>query len=342
MYLDYIFLLTDFYKNDYIPDTFESGTFIIPLHPQLWEDKTYYIQKLDATYFTFCFGCFEDLADWENLHLSSIRDAASLFFFLPNYIKKAGTYLLTSDRVTRKGREQMEEIEKLLQTQGITPLSKDYISKEDQVYTFNKYCYYNNDFIAAFEKELSDIDFSLLFKTMVAEKGAYKQIVLPVKDEADFERKKSIIATFDQWLLSNEKAYIDLLSMFKNVNDDHLKMEIDNKKLRFRIDNYNDYLKLLRELAILHVNEYQRIHHEQQVMMKQYGISMPANSSGHPPMIYSSDEALQKELEYLRSNREDILRWYEKEYEVLPLWYKRFGHIVKVMMGKRSLKSLYK
>jgi len=36
------------------------------------------------------------------------------------------------------------------------------------------------------------------------------------------------------------------------------------------------------------------------------------------------------------------LQWYEDQYEVLPLWYKRFGHIIKVFMGKRSFKSLFK
>jgi hypothetical protein len=36
-----------------------------------------------------------------------------------------------------------------------------------------------------------------------------------------------------------------------------------------------------------------------------------------------------------------LFEFYHREYEVLPLWYKRFGHVVKVFMGKRSLKSLF-
>lgn len=39
---------------------------------------------------------------------------------------------------------------------------------------------------------------------------------------------------------------------------------------------------------------------------------------------------------------ENILRFYHKEYEQLPLWYKRFGHILKILTGKRKLSSLYK
>ncbi len=37
----------------------------------------------------------------------------------------------------------------------------------------------------------------------------------------------------------------------------------------------------------------------------------------------------------------DLHNWYKNEYEILPLWYKRFGHIIKVIMGKRSFKSLF-
>lgn len=44
----------------------------------------------------------------------------------------------------------------------------------------------------------------------------------------------------------------------------------------------------------------------------------------------------------LTKEKEEIIVWYQKEYEVLPLWYKRLGHIVKVLYGKRSLKSVLK
>lgn len=35
-----------------------------------------------------------------------------------------------------------------------------------------------------------------------------------------------------------------------------------------------------------------------------------------------------------------LYNWYQDQYEVLPLWYKRVGHLVKVITGKRSFKSL--
>ncbi|WP_156180379.1 hypothetical protein [Rufibacter radiotolerans] len=45
------------------------------------------------------------------------------------------------------------------------------------------------------------------------------------------------------------------------------------------------------------------------------------------------ENAQHKETEY-------ILNFYTQEYEVLPLWYKRMGHIIKAVMGKRTWKSL--
>ena len=36
-----------------------------------------------------------------------------------------------------------------------------------------------------------------------------------------------------------------------------------------------------------------------------------------------------------------LKKYYHQEYEILPLWYKRFGHIIKVVMGKRTFRSLF-
>jgi hypothetical protein len=51
----------------------------------------------------------------------------------------------------------------------------------------------------------------------------------------------------------------------------------------------------------------------------------------------------EKYLDTIRRSDETvkILDFYHAEYEVLPLWYKRFGHVIKVLTGKRTLKSLF-
>jgi hypothetical protein len=42
-----------------------------------------------------------------------------------------------------------------------------------------------------------------------------------------------------------------------------------------------------------------------------------------------------------KDDYENLFKWYHNEYEILPLWYKRFGHILKVFMGRRSFRSLF-
>jgi hypothetical protein len=52
----------------------------------------------------------------------------------------------------------------------------------------------------------------------------------------------------------------------------------------------------------------------------------------------------QQYVEILRSDHatKEIQDYYTNEYEILPLWYKRFGHVLKVLTGKRTFRSLYR
>jgi hypothetical protein len=46
-------------------------------------------------------------------------------------------------------------------------------------------------------------------------------------------------------------------------------------------------------------------------------------------------------LAVLRNEKEmeKIIEFYHSEYEALPLWYKRFGHMIKLLTGKRKVRS---
>jgi hypothetical protein len=48
-------------------------------------------------------------------------------------------------------------------------------------------------------------------------------------------------------------------------------------------------------------------------------------------------------MQVLRSASQatQLQHYYNNEYEVLPSWYKQFGHLLKVVMGRRSLRSLF-
>jgi hypothetical protein len=55
--------------------------------------------------------------------------------------------------------------------------------------------------------------------------------------------------------------------------------------------------------------------------------------------LYKSFLSLSKEVQ--KKEYYGVRDWYRNEYEILPLWYKRFGHIIKVITGKRSFRSLF-
>jgi hypothetical protein len=43
------------------------------------------------------------------------------------------------------------------------------------------------------------------------------------------------------------------------------------------------------------------------------------------------------EVALRQKETEHILNFYHREYEVLPLWFKRLGHLIKIIQGKRKL-----
>src|SRR4051812_22837390 len=168
MYFNYSFLLSNFYNNDFIPDLLESDSIIVPVTKLTLEERARLFQKLYNTSTTFCFGFFQAHQEWGNAEQSYVRDALSLFFFLPNYAKRAGAYLLLSDFDAQSDKNVMNELEQLLETQGIAPLSKNYTVKNDDITKYNQYYYYSTDLIEAFDNGLPSIDFSVLFEKLVA------------------------------------------------------------------------------------------------------------------------------------------------------------------------------
>lgn len=63
-------------------------------------------------------------------------------------------------------------------------------------------------------------------------------------------------------------------------------------------------------------------------------------------LIYTETElGYQKQHnDILRSGHstKELQDYYNSEYEVLPKWYKRLGHIIKVITGKRTFRSLFR
>jgi len=55
----------------------------------------------------------------------------------------------------------------------------------------------------------------------------------------------------------------------------------------------------------------------------------------------SAEKDTQLYLSMQKKQTADNVEWYHHEYEVLPTWYKRLGHIIKVLTGRRTFRSLF-
>lgn len=49
-----------------------------------------------------------------------------------------------------------------------------------------------------------------------------------------------------------------------------------------------------------------------------------------------SNNMFEHQLDYEANRADEIQEWYNKEYEVLPTWFKRFGHVIKYLSGNRK------
>ena len=60
----------------------------------------------------------------------------------------------------------------------------------------------------------------------------------------------------------------------------------------------------------------------------------------HESWIHFFSEKLTVPFNLFYNTVEDSI--YNSENEILPGWYKRFGHILKVLTGKRTFRSLFR
>jgi hypothetical protein len=165
------------------------------------------------------------------------------------------------------------------------------------------------------------------------EKINYKTIVQPsTKDIEDNEF----------YLINNleiiEDAYYNFLRTSMNSNKqiiisndsykediDHIITKLENAENRLQINDPAIYnlLELNKKTGQSIESLNDRIRYYQEALeVKKSGASTAYDSDYRKKII-------------------DIVEFYHYEYEILPSWFKKFGHIIKVLIGKRSFRSLF-
>ena len=110
---------------------------------------------------------------------------------------------------------------------------------------------------------------------------------------------------------------------------DHVAIEVD--KLHSLITNANDTIKINNSFLYEVVLKLQilAIENSNLKLKNQSFVNELENYKTHIEVLKSVHEATELQL------------YYDNEYEILPIWYKRLGHILKFLMGKRNFKSLF-
>ena len=87
------------------------------------------------------------------------------------------------------------------------------------------------------------------------------------------------------------------------------------------------------ELYNTEVYKYANLFYNKQKMFERYKKELEA--------MVSVEKDTRVYLNMQKKQTADNVEWYYNEYEILPTWYKRFGHVIKVLMGKRTFRSLF-
>ena len=187
-------------------------------------------------------------------------------------------------------------------------------------------------FLKQFGFELKKQDFEFLF------------VDLSQKDRAKghlpffyFDRRKPD-ADFSEWYLRTLQDMGSALYLFYPYESPESALEISDQRIRIEssLKSENPLLHKLIASGIEFSRKKQEL--ESVISVLKADIASKTEYLDFLTGKNASGE-LGSTTEMVASMK--IKKFYHQEYEVLPLWYKRVGHIIKVLTRKRTLRSLY-
>lgn len=225
---------------------------------------------------------------------------------------------------------------------------KSYLEDLVLLLSHKDYLKYNNFFVIPVFQELEKNGKQVLdeIKHGLVEQG-FNNIIFPDLRLPDEGAGKQIAYTlynndlqeslFFQWYKANLMKGDSVMNMFTLYSDQLLEKLIDARK--------NAERRLQAEEPELR-KAISRIYSANQRLNKELAankILIDKLDSKNTYLAYLLGMFKDEDGADIELNRVmQIRKFYHHEYEVLPVWYKRFGHIIKVLMGKRKFRSLFK
>lgn len=352
MLFDYTYLLKDF-DADFFNDNknLQISEFIIPINDKIIGRKPELFQILFNSKNRFCFYISLELSQRSNKFIKEeIIQNLIRFLFLPNYMRVNGEYVFFIEKIGEENTSLdllKTEFYRDLKKQGINDIIFETLQSglafqnPSNVKSISLIHSELNNYLNNGNKEES---FETFTKKFVFPRNFQKRWIVPVADPDDFQHKIKLIEKFENWIGLTNPFNVQLIEMYKLTNRDSTTLASENKILKFKLENSAYSLKLIREESYRFIKEISSLRIEIDRLAGQ--INNPATYFPTQASHSLDNEELIMQLrtqinaEQKRAN--EILAWYRKEYDVLPMWYKKFGHIIKVFTGKRTFRSLFK
>lgn len=352
-----------FYRNfsfaDYNWAADHAYPFAIPLTAELLHNKAPLFEALYGSKYNFCFVLSRELinASHEKAALQSFAQELTALLFLPQYIRFKGNHLILMEADGKKDASLhafKKELAGELFKQGITkcivtpynePAGKEDLKDEESPIDTSL-----NDYL---ESNGNKPSFDSLVKNLIAPPALSKIWIVKTERQENLHSKIQSLHQFEKQLLDNYPSLAGFAAAYYDKEETISELTRENENLNLKLKNHVQYLKLLKENAMWYVHEHARLTQEVQLLQQQSSSGPGQHTHEHSKLTaeirklqqassFADNSPLLTEIEALKSNRNTIIEWYNNEYEVLPIWYKRFGHIIKVITGKRTFKSLYK
>jgi hypothetical protein len=342
MTFNYNYLLRGFNAELFNDGHIDTTEFIFPITNEIIEKKQEVFHVLFNSKHRFCFYIPRQLtqSDLKYLNAEAIQNVLRLLF-LPNYIRVNQQYIFFIEEASDKDQnfaiaknDLFNEFKKhgandIIVEALRSKCSSEGTSDEKTISLFD--CELNN----YLNRSGGDECFEALIKNFLVETNFYKKWIVPVANAEDCRKKMRLISKFENWVRSNHNFTAQLIEAYKREIKDRTALQSKNKSLKYKLENIQYALKLIRDESQNYISEVSRLRNEVDLLSRSRQIS---HFDTNEDVLSQLQDQLMRE--HNRAN--EILAWYRKEYEILPAWYKKFGHIVKVAMGKRTIKSLFK
>lgn len=348
MLLEYTYLLAKFDASIFNDANMQGEDFIFPIDEEITDNFLEAFQTLVKSKSHFCFYISFQLAEHSDKFFKeeNFRNIIRLLF-LSNYLR-------IDDKVIffiENGNVEKEAFNKLknkfyieLRKQGINEFIVETLNLGQSLRneTSEKVISVYDNNLNSYLNEAKEEYFRTLINSSAFTQNFHKKWIVPVANRDDFMCKRNFFEKFERWMWRTHSFSAKLIVMDRMARQDNTRLKSENAILRYKLESNAEALKLIRYESANYISEVSRLRNELNTISQHVS---HISEDHYKEVILQFQTQIDEERNRVdeECNRADAtLAWYKKEYEVLPAWYKRFGHIIKVIKGKRSFKSLFK